>query len=215
VEVSQAVLEGETEFEIEVEPEEYLYDMLKNINLPTQVLSRYVYDVVEDSLLQWQAVFKVKGETVSILGELDRYFDLFHWKGELEVSKKEVMCDSGGDLEMSELVYVRSHRLLVDSVFERLQENAPLFQPEPGMNTTLSQDRWVNMRAALTSAMLLIAIAVFEAVGDFQGAMSDLALRVAQSPWALKLMRPQQVRSFMHHLAFITVPDTLHHRSDT
>lgn len=92
---------------------------------------------------------------------------------------------------------------LLDWARPCLARDRPLLEPRPGMHTSLSDQQWEHLRQAASCRVLLLLLAVFEGEQDFDGAMHDLSVAAAQSPWLLKLLRPQQVRAFMRRLSLI------------
>jgi len=99
-----------------------------------------------------------------------------------------------------------SRNELLEHALPRLSQDAPLLSPsKPGLFTMLGPDRREQMRRQLTSRVLLLLLSIFEFAGDFKGAMHDLAVAVAQSPWMLSLLSPPLVRDFLHRLSLIPV----------
>jgi len=92
---------------------------------------------------------------------------------------------------------------LLDWARPRLARDDPLLEPRSGMHTSLSDEQWASLRRAAACRCLLLLLSAFEGEGDFDGAMHDLAVAAAQSPWLLKLLQPRQVRAFMRRMARI------------
>jgi len=109
---------------------------------------------------------------------------------EANVEAKEQRCNAAKDV-------------LIESAALRLAQDRPLLQPLQGTHTLLSDAHWETMQRTVASQVLFILLAVFEENRDFHGAMYDLVVAIAQSPWILSLARPAHVRTFLCRLSLI------------
>jgi len=92
---------------------------------------------------------------------------------------------------------------LLDWAHPRLGQDRPLLEPQLGAHTTLPEQQWQRLCSAITCRLLLILLSVFEGAGDFDGAMNDLVVAVANSPWMLQRLAPRHARAFLRRVAIV------------
>uniref|UniRef100_A0A7S1LR03 Nuclear pore complex protein n=1 Tax=Alexandrium catenella TaxID=2925 RepID=A0A7S1LR03_ALECA len=173
-----------------------------------------VLPVVKESLL-WRDVASSHSAGKSRLDELEWYVGLCnrHRAWALAHAELQEHGESVG-LPLKALTYnkdaikaeqqrSRARDALLDWARPCLARDRPWLEPRPGMHTSLADGQWEELRRAGSCRALLLLLAVFEGEQDFDGAMHDLSVAAAQSPWLLKLLRPQQVRAFMRRLSLI------------
>jgi len=85
----------------------------------------------------------------------------------------------------------------------RLRKDRALLQPQSQAHTVLPDSHWESLRRAAACRVLLLLLDCFEGELDFQGALQDLAVAVAESPWLLSLLEPRHARDFLKRLALI------------
>jgi len=85
----------------------------------------------------------------------------------------------------------------------RLARDRPLLEPETGSHTLLPDGWRKDLQRAAACRVLLMLLQAFESEQDFDGAMHDLAVAAAQSPWLLRVLQPMHVRSFLRRLALV------------
>jgi len=85
----------------------------------------------------------------------------------------------------------------------RLRKDRFLLEPQKETQTVLPDSHWEALRRAAACRVLLLLLDCFEGELDFQGALQDLAVAVAESPWMLKLLEPRHARDFLKRLALI------------
>jgi len=96
-----------------------------------------------------------------------------------------------------------SRSALLEWARERLRRDKSFLEARPGVHTMLPNDLWENLRRTCAFRATRALLSVFEATGDFDGAMNDLAVLVAESPWLLKLLRPEHSQDFLRRIALI------------
>lgn len=97
---------------------------------------------------------------------------------------------------------------LLDCAAARLAQDRPLLEPLPDTHTLLSDAQWRALRQLAASRVLFLLVAVFEDTRDFEGALHNLTVSVAQSPWMLQLAKPAHLRAFLARLARIPALDS-------
>jgi len=85
----------------------------------------------------------------------------------------------------------------------RLARDRPLLEPETGSRTLLPDGWRKDLQRAAACRVLLMLLQAFESEQDFDGAMQELAVAAAQSPWLLRVLQPIHVRSFLRRLALV------------
>lgn len=100
---------------------------------------------------------------------------------------------------------------LLDWARPRLAQDRPFLEPSSGTHTTLPEGQWQRLSSTLASRVLFLLLSVFEGPGDFNSALSDLAVAVAHSPWMLQQLAPRHARVFLQRLALLpNRPGALH-----
>jgi len=95
------------------------------------------------------------------------------------------------------------HNFLDDAHLRLASDRPFLASPPGGTQTCLTAHQNEGMQLALVWRVLMLLLSAFENESDFNGAMHDLTVAVAQSPWVLQLLQPQHARSFLSRLAQI------------
>jgi len=85
----------------------------------------------------------------------------------------------------------------------RLARDRTLLEPETGSHTLLPDSWRKDLQRAIACRVLLMLLQAFESEQDFDGAMHDLTVAAAQSPWLLRVLQPNHVRSFLRRLALV------------
>lgn len=107
------------------------------------------------------------------------------------------------DLVKAETRVSLSRDAILDAARPILARDVALLYHLPGMYTVLPEQQWDALRRAAARRVLFLLLSVFEGGRDFDGAMHDLAVAVAQSPWILTLAGPRHARLFLGRLAAI------------
>mmetsp|Transcript_65281 Transcript_65281/g.168576 ORF Transcript_65281/g.168576 Transcript_65281/m.168576 type:complete len:917 (-) Transcript_65281:25-2775(-) len=92
---------------------------------------------------------------------------------------------------------------LLDWARPRLAQDRPLLEPPLRAHTTLPEQQWERLCGAVACRSLFVLLSVFEGESDFDGAMNDLVVAVAQSPWMLRRLEPHHARAFLSRLAVV------------
>eukprot|EP00930_Biecheleria_cincta_P056096 TRINITY_DN42278_c0_g1_i1.p1 TRINITY_DN42278_c0_g1~~TRINITY_DN42278_c0_g1_i1.p1 ORF type:complete len:986 (-),score=182.20 TRINITY_DN42278_c0_g1_i1:80-3004(-) len=103
----------------------------------------------------------------------------------------------------SEKASLDARDALLDWARTRLAQDRPLLQPQSNSQTVLPDTHWESLRKAAACRVLLLLLDCFEGQLDFEGAMQDLVVAVAESPWLLSLLDPRHARLFLSRLALI------------
>eukprot|EP00927_Polykrikos_kofoidii_P048731 TRINITY_DN42946_c0_g1_i1.p1 TRINITY_DN42946_c0_g1~~TRINITY_DN42946_c0_g1_i1.p1 ORF type:complete len:1046 (-),score=206.37 TRINITY_DN42946_c0_g1_i1:138-3068(-) len=174
----------------------------------------------------WYDAFRCEAKCAGALGELDWFLALCKrseaWnivRRELATAQKEAGATVAGvarvggmevlsrvnqekELELQQRCNIARDALL-SWVGLRLSQDQPLLQPSRGMHTLLSEDHWLRLRRMIASSVLLLVLSVFESTQDFDGALRELVVAAAQSPWMLEMAYPCHLRAFVRRLALI------------
>lgn len=92
---------------------------------------------------------------------------------------------------------------LLDWARPRLAMDRALLEPLPGTHTTLEEGRWQRLSSTVASRTALMLLSVFEATGDLDGALGDLVVALARSPWLLDRLQPRQARALLERLVLV------------
>mmetsp|Transcript_62222 Transcript_62222/g.148454 ORF Transcript_62222/g.148454 Transcript_62222/m.148454 type:complete len:901 (+) Transcript_62222:104-2806(+) len=134
-----------------------------------------------------------------------RYLVELEWCLELHRRHKEwrAMLTTAGKQESAEDQRQLSiaKEALLSVARTRFKQEQPLLEPQSSACTALPADRWEGLRQLLLDRCLHMLLNVFQEDCDFDGAVYDLAVSVAESPWVLKLLRPAASRNFLLSLA--------------
>jgi len=95
-----------------------------------------------------------------------------------------------------------AHDKLIGHASRRLAQDRALLEPRQGMHSLLI-DHWRPLQKVVASHVLSLLVTVFEETRNFEGAMYDLVVAVAQSPWMLELASSSDVRRFLQRLSRI------------
>ncbi|CAE7546694.1 unnamed protein product [Symbiodinium natans] len=90
------------------------------------------------------------------------------------------------EAEKATLETAAAREALFDWARDRLGKERPLLEPLPATQTVLQDGHWQGLRKAMAWRVLLPLMDSFEAESDFQGAMEELFVAVADSPWMLE-----------------------------
>jgi len=130
--------------------------------------------------------------------ELQWFAQLHKLHAAWQASVRAVTGDSA--LEEQRLVCVAKDAVL-GCARDRLKKERPLLEPQSAACTALPAARWQRLRQMLVEQCLELLLAVYRYDCDFDGAVCDLAVLVAESPWVLKLLQPTSVRNFLLNIA--------------
>eukprot|EP00928_Gymnodinium_smaydae_P019834 TRINITY_DN17638_c0_g3_i1.p1 TRINITY_DN17638_c0_g3~~TRINITY_DN17638_c0_g3_i1.p1 ORF type:complete len:940 (-),score=133.77 TRINITY_DN17638_c0_g3_i1:100-2919(-) len=157
---------------------------------------------LKDSLV-WRDAFSCRSQCTQTLVELDWYLDVcrLYRDGLAELNSKRK--DSFATLQPQQPQSSAAHGALLESAALRLAQDTPLLEPLRGTHTLLPDGHWRSLQRAATHHVLMMLLDAFRAAGDFEGALFDLAVAVAQSPWMLSVVSAEQVRHFLDGLANI------------
>jgi len=184
-----------------------------------------LYDCHLRESLLWRDAFSSESKCAEGLSELEWYLGLWRrhaeWEaahakltrhlaaegrlrpGRLPTAPSGSRATGGATGQEVESACTATRDAFIDYARLRLQLDRPLLEPYRGTRTTLPAESWESMRGAIAGRVLTLLTDVFEQAGDFEGALGDLIVAVADSPWMLKLTRPESLRAFLHRVAFI------------
>jgi len=156
----------------------------------------YLEELQQSSL--WRDAHNTQPRCWVYLLELQWFAQLHKLHAAWQASTKTIANDSA-------LEEQRQVRLAKDAVVgcarNRMKKDRPLLEPQSAACTALPAARWQRLRQMLVEQCLDLLLAVYQYDCDFDGAVCDLAVLVAESPWVLKLLQPTSVRSFLLKLA--------------
>jgi len=155
---------------------------VKDVDSALKVLA-----MLQESQL-WQDAFSSSGFRSEGLAELEWYLGLHQRGGASSQSQSDASI---------------AREAMLDWARMRLTRDQALLEPIPGSNTSFAAEHWENMRRVLAYRVLEVLLTSYEQACDFDGAAHDLAVVVAQSPWMLRLVRPELLRSFLQRVALI------------
>mmetsp|Transcript_51925 Transcript_51925/g.116459 ORF Transcript_51925/g.116459 Transcript_51925/m.116459 type:complete len:895 (-) Transcript_51925:35-2719(-) len=110
------------------------------------------------------------------------------------------------EAEKASLESAAAREALLDEARHRLGQERVLLEPIPGTHTVLSDDHRQELVKVMAWRVLLPLLDCFETESDFQGAMQDLCVAVAESPWMLKTLDPKHAQSLLTRVAAIPMP---------
>lgn len=106
-------------------------------------------------------------------------------------------------LEEAERRLKTSHSNLLQWALSRLESDLRFLEPHVGSHTLLDEQQWTLMKQGLAWRVVQALLESYELEGDYDGALQELAVAMSQSPWLLKLLRPEHARAFLHRLALV------------
>ena len=107
------------------------------------------------------------------------------------------------EAKKASLESVAAREVLFDHARDRLGKERPLLEPLPATQTVLQEGHWQGLQKAMAWRLLLPLLDCFESESDFQGAMEELFVAVADSPWMLKTLDPRHAQALLARVAHI------------
>jgi len=92
---------------------------------------------------------------------------------------------------------------LLDFARPVLAQDRALLEPIPNAGTMLEAPHRQRLCSTLATRAVLTLLDVFQGTGDLDGAMGDLVVAVARSPWLLSRIEPRHARVFLQRLAYV------------
>lgn len=152
----------------------------------------------------WRDSFSSEARCTVNLNELEWYLGLCHrytsWS-ELHLEAEAQRTAPGP--RMAEELRDVARSALLDWARPRLAQQRPLLQALPATLTVLPDSHWEGLRRAVSCRVLTLLVDCFEGELDFEGAMQDLVVAVASSPWLLSMLLPRHTRAFLRRLSSI------------